>query len=150
MTAREYEDKHYTQREAAIIGTTFSAVSITFCFVVIGQVRLEHLFAQFYLTVCVAGVVCALILRIPPLSLKEHLRGRQYQNQDDESHSAQKNLWRQSLDMACTRRAMPKGLRARYKKVHNALDMVFAVLPVVMAVGTFALIISNTPRSLRG
>ena len=27
MTARQYEDKYYTQREAAIIGTTFSAVS---------------------------------------------------------------------------------------------------------------------------
>ena len=51
MTARQYEEKYYTQKEAAVIGTTFSAVSITFCLVVIGQVKLEHLFAPFYLTV---------------------------------------------------------------------------------------------------
>ncbi|MGO2075207.1 MAG: YjiH family protein, partial [Pseudoalteromonas sp.] len=52
MTARQYEEKHYTEREAAIIGTTFSAVSITFSLVVIGQVGLESLFAPFYFTVC--------------------------------------------------------------------------------------------------
>ncbi|WP_151174050.1 YjiH family protein [Pseudoalteromonas ruthenica] len=146
MTARQYEDKHYTQREAAIIGTTFSAVSITFCFVVIGQVRLEHLFAPFYLTVCVAGVVCALILpRIPPLSLKKNTYvDGSTQNQDDESHSAQKNLWRQSLDMALHKARHAKGVKGTVQEgVHNALDMVFAVLPVVMAVGTFALIISE-------
>ncbi len=74
MTARQYEDKHYTQREAAIIGTTFSAVSITFCLVVIGQVKLEHLFAPFYLTVCLAGFVAALIVpRLPPLRFKKDL-----------------------------------------------------------------------------
>ena len=61
MTARQYEDKYYTQREAAVIGTTFSAVSITFCLVVIGQVKLEYLFAPFYLTVCLAGITAAII-----------------------------------------------------------------------------------------
>ena len=53
--------RHLTQKEAAIIGTTFSSASIAFCLVVIGQVNLEHLFAPFYLTVCVAGAVAALI-----------------------------------------------------------------------------------------
>ena len=72
MTSKQYEEKFYTQKEAAIIGTTFSTVSIAFCLVVIGQVNLEHLFAPFYLTVCVAGVVAALILpRLPPLLLKK-------------------------------------------------------------------------------
>ncbi len=35
LTSKQYEGKFYTQREAAVIGTTFSAVSITFCLVVI-------------------------------------------------------------------------------------------------------------------
>ncbi|MGL5179324.1 MAG: YjiH family protein, partial [Aeromonas veronii] len=51
LTSKQYEGKFYTQREAAVIGTTFSAVSITFCLVVISQVKLEHMFVPFYLTV---------------------------------------------------------------------------------------------------
>ncbi|MEO2267286.1 YjiH family protein [Pseudoalteromonas sp. YIC-656] len=149
MTARQYEEKHYTQKEAAIIGTTFSAVSITFCFVVIGQVGLEHLFAPFYLTVCLAGVVCALILpRIPPLSLKKHVYiDGDTQSHDNESVPENKGLWRQSLDMALDKARHAKGVKGTVEEgMHNALDMVFAVLPVVMAVGTFALLISeHTP-----
>ncbi|GAL09685.1 predicted arginine uptake transporter [Vibrio astriarenae] len=37
MTSKQYEQKFYTQREAAIVGTTFSAVSITFSLVVIAR-----------------------------------------------------------------------------------------------------------------
>lgn len=63
LTSKQYEGKFYTQREAAVIGTTFSAVSITFCLVVISQVKLEHMFVPFYLTVCLAGVVAAIVVR---------------------------------------------------------------------------------------
>ena len=35
LTSKQYESRFYTQREAAVIGTTFSAVSITFSLVVI-------------------------------------------------------------------------------------------------------------------
>lgn len=146
MTARQYEEKHYTQKEAAIIGTTFSAVSITFCFVVIGQVRLEHLFAPFYLTVCLAGVVCALILpRIPPLSLKKNIYvDGTSQCDDNEAVPEHKSLWRQSVGMALDKARHAKGVKGTVEEgLHNALDMVFAVLPVVMAVGTFALIVSE-------
>src|SRR5699024_6945371 len=60
-----------TKREAAVIGTTFSVVSITFTLVVIEEVNLQHMFVPFYLTVLLAGFVAALIMpRIPPLSKK--------------------------------------------------------------------------------
>ena len=74
MTSKQYEARFYTQREAAVIGTTFSAVSITFSLVVISQVQLEHLFVPFYLTVCFAGFVAAVIVpKLPPLSWKKDL-----------------------------------------------------------------------------
>src|SRR5699024_3399992 len=69
LTSKQYEDGYYTKREAAIIGTTFSVVSITFTLVVISEVDLGHMFVPFYLTVLIAGAVAALIMpRIPPLS----------------------------------------------------------------------------------
>ncbi|MYL58806.1 YjiH family protein, partial [Virgibacillus halodenitrificans] len=69
LTSRQYEDGYYTKREAAVIGTTFSIVSITFTLVVISEVGLEHMFVPFYATVLIAGFIAALIMpRIPPLS----------------------------------------------------------------------------------
>ena len=38
LTSKQYEDGFYTKREAAVIGTTFSLVSITFSLVVIDTV----------------------------------------------------------------------------------------------------------------
>ncbi|CAD2224977.1 conserved membrane hypothetical protein [Pseudoalteromonas sp. 3J6] len=146
MTARQYEDKYYTQREAAIIGTTFSAVSITFCLVVIGQVKLEYLFAPFYLTVCLAGVVAAIIVpRLPPLRFKKDvLIDGEQPNGNAELVPEGKTLFKHSLDVALTKAEKAPGLKGTLEEgIHNAFDMVFAVLPVVMAVGTFALIIAE-------
>ncbi|MCT7655586.1 YjiH family protein [Oceanimonas sp. NS1] len=72
LTSKQYEGKHYTQREAAVIGTTFSAVSITFSLVVLAQVKLEHMFLPFYGAVCLAGIVAAIVVpRLPPLCWKK-------------------------------------------------------------------------------
>ena len=43
LTSRQYEEGYYTKKEAAIIGSTFSVVSITFCIVVLDQVGLGEL-----------------------------------------------------------------------------------------------------------
>ncbi|MBE0367479.1 hypothetical protein PAUR_a0839 [Pseudoalteromonas aurantia 208] len=146
MTARQYEDKYYTQREAAIIGTTFSAVSITFCLVVIGQVKLEHLFAPFYLTVCLAGFVAAIIVpRLPPLRFKQdvYIDGSAVDT-DAEAVPEGRTLLSHALDVALTKAKKAPGVKGTIQEgLSNALDMVFAVLPVVMAVGTMALIIAE-------
>ncbi len=146
MTSRQYEEKYYTQREAAIIGTTFSAVSITFCLVVIGQVGLEHMFAQFYLTVCAAGVVAALVVpRLPPLSLKKDLfiDGSTPDPKREAAPDGQ-HLLRHALNVALAKAQHAPGVKGTLREgMTNALDMVFSVLPVVMAVGTFALIIAE-------
>ena len=72
LTNKQYEDGFYTEREAATISTTFSAVSITFSLVVINTVGLGNMFVPFYLTVTFAGIVVAIIIpRIYPLSKKK-------------------------------------------------------------------------------
>ena len=69
LTSKQYEEGFYSKREATVIATTFSAVSITFSLVVITQVGLEHMFLPFYLVVSFAGVVAAIIVpKLPPLS----------------------------------------------------------------------------------
>lgn len=86
LTNKQYEDGFYTEREAATISTTFSAVSITFSLVVINTVGLGNIFVPFYLTVTFAGIVAAVIVpRIYPLSKKKDTYYNGKTNKIDES-----------------------------------------------------------------
>ncbi len=85
MTSKQYEQGFYTQREAAVVGTTFSAVSISFSLVVIAQVNLMHMFTWFYLTVCLAGIAAAIVVpRLPPLCWKKDALIDNSERQGDE------------------------------------------------------------------
>ena len=71
ITSLQYERGYYSGREAAVIATNFSVVSLPFCLVVAQFTGLGHMFFQYYLTVVVAGLIAAMIMpRIPPLSRK--------------------------------------------------------------------------------
>ncbi|MDW6005044.1 YjiH family protein [Vibrio mangrovi] len=146
LTSKQYEEKFYTQREAAVVGTTFSAVSITFSLVVIAQVKLEHLFLPFYGTICLAGIVAAVILpRIPPLSLKKDLYvdGSQPDQAADEIPSGY-HAFSWGMQLAIQRAKQVKSWRTILAEgVRNAADMVFGVLPVVMGLGTIALVVAE-------
>ncbi|AMO55500.1 membrane protein [Endozoicomonas montiporae] len=147
MTSKQYETSHYTQREAAVIGTTFSMVSITFSLVVIAQVGLEHMFGAFYLTVCLAGVVAAIIVpKLPPLSNKkdQYLSGEPLKVDDEQIPAGQGAIsW--GVENAIKKATATENHPAKVfsEGMKNAIDMVFGVLPVVMAIGTVALIIAE-------
>ncbi|MGI9276372.1 MAG: YjiH family protein [Endozoicomonas sp.] len=146
MTSKQYEASHYTQREAAVIGTTFSAVSITFSLVVIAQVGLEHMFVPFYLTVCLAGVVAAIIVpKLPPLSNKKDLliTGEVREN-DLEIIPEGRGALSWGLEKALTKAStIQQPSHVLLDGLKNAIDMVFGVLPVVMGIGTIALVIAE-------
>ncbi|WP_165366924.1 YjiH family protein [Aliivibrio finisterrensis] len=146
LTSKQYEEKFYTQREAAVVGTTFSAVSITFSLVVIAQVELESYFLPFYLTVCLAGVVAAIIIpRLPPLSRKKDLfiDGSE-RAVDAEVIPEGYTTFSWGLEQAMNKASKVTSIRSVFGEgVKNAVDMVFGVLPVVMALGTIALVIAE-------
>ncbi|MFQ6371291.1 YjiH family protein [Shewanella sp. YIC-542] len=146
LTSKQYEDNRYTQREAAIIGTTFSAVSITFSLVVITQVGLEAMFLPFYLTVCVAGIVAAIIVpRLPPLSLKKdiYLNGNP-RKKDDETVPAGHHALSWGFQLALHKAAHTGGVKKVVGEgLKNVVDMIFGIIPVVMAIGTIALMIAE-------
>jgi nucleoside recognition membrane protein YjiH len=146
LTSKQYEGKFYTQREAAVVGTTFSAVSITFSLVVLAQVKLEQYFLPFYAAICLAGFVAAVIIpRLPPLSRKKDLfiDGTAAETDGDlvpTGHSA--FSW--GMDLALNKAARVKGTTTIVREgIENALDMVLGVLPIVMGLGTIALVIAE-------
>jgi nucleoside recognition membrane protein YjiH len=149
LTSKQYEAGFYTAREAAVIGTTFSAVSVTFCIVILGQVRLEHMFLPFYATICTAGFVAAIILPyLPPLRNKpdSYIDGFDHMRAEG-GQFPQKSLFSRAIAHGLHRASQASGVKATLKEgLHAVVDMLFGVLPVIMAVGTTALIVAeHTP-----
>ncbi len=146
MSSKQYEQGYYTEREAAIVGTTFSVVSISFSLVVIAQVNLEHMFVPFYLTICLAGFVAAIIVpRLPPLCWKKNtLINGEEQTPEHEALPKGETLFSHGVKMAIERASNISSLSAIAKEgLENTIGMVFGVLPVVMTIGTVALIIAE-------
>lgn len=146
LTSKQYENKVYTQREAAVVGTTFSAVSITFSLVVIAQVNLEHLFVPFYGAVCLAGIVAAIIIpRLPPLSnKKDTFIDGTTRNEDLDAIPQGHNSFTWGFELALQKASKVTSFKQVVKEgCGNAIDMIFGVLPVVMALGTVALVIAE-------
>ncbi|WP_042143968.1 YjiH family protein [Paucisalibacillus sp. EB02] len=145
LTSKQYEDGYYTKREAAIIGTTFSVVSITFSLVVIDQVNLDHMFVPFYLTVLVAGLIAALIMpRIPPLSRKSDTYINEQAVGIEEKIPDGYNSFTFGYEKAVNRAKKESSFYQFIKEgFQNVLDMWMGVAPVVMALGLVALIIAE-------
>lgn len=144
LTAKQYEEGNYTAREAAVISTTFSAVSITFCLVVLENVGLTDYFGKFYLTVAVSGIVAALILpRIRPLSKKSDsfVDGRLDDNSEFIPNGFSKNEW--ALMLAVNKAKKNFSIRNYFKNsFRTVLGLWLGVIPTIMAVGTLALVVS--------
>jgi nucleoside recognition membrane protein YjiH len=146
LTAKQYEEGYYTKKEAAIIGTTFSVVSITFSIVIINHVGLGSYFLQFYGTVILTGLILAFIMpRIYPLSGKgdEYIDGRPFTGDEEklpEGYNSLSHGLENALAKADTNRSFGKTFADGFK---NVLDMWIGVIPVVMAFGTAALILAE-------
>ncbi|MGD6816453.1 YjiH family protein [Metabacillus sp. 113a] len=145
LTSKQYEEGFYTKREAAVIGTTFSVVSITFSIVIIEQVKLQSYFFPFYLTIAAAGIVAAIICpRIPPLSRKADTYANDEAAGLNEEIPAEYSRAGWGLKIAADKAAKSRGVKEFFKDgSKNVLDMWMGVAPIVMALGTIALIIAE-------
>ena len=139
MTQKQFEAGHYTAREACVIATNFSAVSLSFSLVVISQVNLAHLFIPFYFVICLTGVIQAVLVpMLPPLRNKEDSKAPKAVEKD----LLDSSLWEQ----ACKnwdQRASQVSWRRDFWQAGFAMmaEMMMTLLPVVMAIGTLSLVV---------
>lgn len=71
VTSRLYKSNAYTNREASLIATSFSAVSVGYAVLVIETAGISDYFLQTYFSSFIlAFIVAAIVGRIPPLSKK--------------------------------------------------------------------------------
>lgn len=146
LTSKQYEEGFYTKREAAIIGTSFSAVSITFSLMVITQVGLGHMFVPFYFTVTIAGIIAAIIVpRLAPLSKKSNTYfNGSLPNKDIDTIPTGYTPFTFGLENALRKAENNSSFKSFIiDGLKNIIDMWIGVLPIVMAIGSIALIIAE-------
>ncbi len=143
LTSKQYEEGFYSKREATVIATTFSAVSITFSLVVISEVGLEKMFLPFYLVVSAAGIVAAIIVpKLPPLSKVPDIYNTDKKHCEDIPQGT--SSFRYGLDLALKKAENSPSVKGFLKEgFENVFEMWFGTLPVILAMGTLALIIAE-------
>lgn len=145
LTNKQYLDGYYTEKEAAVIATNFSAVSITFSLVVLAQVDLAQYFGIWYLSVLIAGIVAAIIVpRIWPLNKKkeEYYKGVKKDITENVPKGFSNAKW--GVYMAANRAQESGHIKGFVKNgIKTVLDMWLGVMPVIMAFGGIALIIAE-------
>ena len=143
LTSKQYEDGFYSKREATVIATTFSAVSITFSLVVISEVGLEHMFLPFYGVVSLAGIVAAIIVpKLPPLSKVPDTYYTEKSHREDIPDG--KTAFQYGMELALDKaKKAPSVKEFLAEGLGNVVEMWFGTLPVILAMGTIALIIAE-------
>lgn len=127
------------------MATNFSIASIAFSLVIARFLSIDHMFVQFYATVVVCGVVAAVVCpRIPPLSWKKDTYygpvGKQINEEVPDGISTLQWGFQKAVEKA-------EGVKS-YKSVvksgvQNVIDIWFSLIPLVMALGTIALMIAE-------
>ncbi|QOD11870.1 YjiH family protein [Psychrobacter sp. 28M-43] len=140
VTMQEYDKSFYSQREAAIIATTFSVTSIAFTYVVAKTIGVDNNFVFFYLTIALTGFIAAIIMpRIPPLSLKPDTY-HSGKSMLDEGIPAEYTTYQWAVNRAVTRaHSMPSLGKVFKRSVHNLFDIYLGLIPVTFAIGTIGL-----------
>ncbi|ADL13002.1 YjiH family protein [Acetohalobium arabaticum] len=145
LTRKQYNSGFYTGREAATIGTCFSAVSLPFCLVVAALLEVDALFIPFYATVVITGMVSVMIMsRIPPLSTLPDTyhsdTGKQIDEEEPEGMKKSEWALRKGIQRAEGAGGLTEILSQGAK---TFLNIIFTLSPLVMAWGTIALIIAT-------
>lgn len=143
LTREQYNTGFYTGREAVAIATNFSTVSLPFCLVIARMLEVDHIFPIFYLTIFIAGIICAMIIpRIPPVSrIPDTFH---VENHYTEVVPKNKSKFAWALEQAVKRAEKSGSLKTQLKQGYEVfVDISFVLIPQVMAIGTIALIIAE-------
>lgn len=145
ITDTQYKMGYYTKRESCVMMTCFSISSIAFALIVITQLGMESYFFPFYLSVCLAGIVSAIIIpRIPPLSLKknEYYNGINNTLAEETEKGFTKLQW--AYLMALKKASNGCGIRQLLQTgLESAIGTMLGFLPTMVCIGTMSLVINE-------
>ena len=140
ITSRQYEEGFYSRREATVISTTFSVVSITFAIVIASTIKMQDQFFYFYITVIISCLIAAMIMpRIWPKNIPDEYAKDVSKEARTEQLPEGKTALGHGFDMATEVGIKAPGFKDFFiSGFKTVVDMWFVILPVVMSIGTIA------------
>ncbi|MCR8922976.1 YjiH family protein [Dasania sp. GY-MA-18] len=141
VTIRQYETGFYSMREASVIATNFSVVSVPFVVLTAQVAGVSEYFFQLYGAMVLIGVICAIVTpKLPPLSRipDEYYPpvGKQIKEAADDGRSLGSWAIEQALARASKAPSIVKMLKSGF---HSLLDLFFTMMPAAMAIEFLAL-----------
>lgn len=134
ITGRMYKTNNYTEREASIVATCFSAVSVGYAYVVMEAAQIsEHFVPTYFISFGLAFVMAAIISRIWPISKKRDVYFNGHQQTEAERREAKMKFGPKMLKTGVdrgTKRAYISGNMPK-RIVRSIIDS-FPVLPKVI------------------
>lgn len=145
ITIQQYLSGHYTAREAAVIATNFSVVSVPFALLVAKTVGVDNRFPEYYLAVVITGVITAIIMpRIPPLSLFKDEHFDEEHPLRESENSGDTSLFREAVVLATRRARLANPLPEQFRvAAGHILDIWFGLVPAVIVVGGAGLMLAE-------
>lgn len=146
ITNRIYKEGKYTTKEAVIIATGFSTVSVTFMIVVAKTLGLMDIWNLYFgVTFLVTFLVTAISVRIWPIRNMSTDYYKQMDG-DEEKIVKEKRLqcaWREALQTA---ENAPNLWQSVKDNVKDGLVMAMGILPTIMSIGLIGLwLVNHTP-----
>jgi nucleoside recognition membrane protein YjiH len=146
ITTKVHDQGYYTDREASIISTTFSVISIAYIYVMADFVKLPHMYFQILLSVYAVTFILALIMpRIWPLSsIPDTYSGRAGKQRVGDDVPPGKTLGEWALKLAVDRASSQTLSTTLQGIVKTLISLIVSTMPLVISWGTIALIIANS------
>lgn len=134
ITGRMFKSNNYTAREASIVATCFSAVSVGYAYVVMEAAQIaEHFVVTYFVSFGLAFVMAAIISRIPPISRKPDVFFNGREQTEEERKEASMRFGVKMLKTGVnrgTKRAYISGNMP--KRILRSIIDAFPVLPKVI------------------
>ncbi len=142
VTVRQYESGFYSKREAAVISTNFSVVSIPFVVITSQVAGIGEHFVALYASMLVVGLTCAVITpRLPPLSRLTDTYYEPVGRQIHEEVTSESSPFRWAVQQAVNRaRCAPKPRAMLQHSLKVIFDIFFTMMPAAMAIEFIALV----------
>jgi nucleoside recognition membrane protein YjiH len=145
ITIRQYVSGHYNAREAVVISTMFSVVSLPFCLVIANTLGVGDYFLPFYGILALVGIISTIIMvRIPPLSTFDDTthQGKAYQTDEVAPQGINKYKWAFKRSVIKARDGGgPREILVEGTKTY--VDLFLTLAPTIMTISVIALVISE-------
>lgn len=143
ITNRVYKEGKYTDKEAVIIATGFSTVSVTFMIIVAKTLGIMDIWnIYFWATVIVTFLVTAITARLYPISRKKE---KYYQEKEgDREQSVKENRFQIALASGLASCEMAPGIvKSTIQNLKDGIFLAFNIAPSLMAIGVIGLVLAN-------